>query len=96
MEESRMCFQDAPVRKPLAAVSGITVKGNLVYFDKEGSCIVPASAPEIEQIRALTRKVKNRIKLHEKRGVFVMPLWLKTTSDGDDGEQKTSFPRQGM
>ena len=48
-----MTFQDARVRKPLAAVSGITAKDNLVMFDKQGSFIVPANCEESKEIRRL-------------------------------------------
>ena len=37
----KVTFQDAAVRKPLAAVSGITDKGNAVLFDHRGSLTAP-------------------------------------------------------
>ncbi len=85
-----MTFQDAPVRKPLAAVSGITSKGNLVLFDKGGSFVASGDAPEAQEIRALIRKIKNRILLEEKKGVYLMPVWVYEGA-GD----KQGFPRQG-
>jgi hypothetical protein len=77
----KMTFQDAEVRKPLAAVSGITGKGNVVLFDKRGSFIAPAESPEVEQIRGLIRQVKNRIELEEKRGIYIMPVWVQTKGE---------------
>ena len=88
----RMTFQDAPVRKPLGAVSGITRKGNLVMFDCKGSFTVPSNAPEVEEIRRLVARAKDRITLEEKKGVYVMPIWVQTDPKAD----ATVFGRQGM
>jgi hypothetical protein len=74
----RMTFQDAPVRKPLAAVSGITDKGNVVLFDRKGSFIAPEDAPEVQTIRELIKQVKNRIELERRKGVYIMPIWVQT------------------
>ena len=63
----KMTFQDAAVRKPLAAFSGITDKGNVVLFDKKGSLIAPEDAPEVKTIRELIRQVKNRMELDPKK-----------------------------
>ena len=71
-----MMFQDAKVRKPLAAVSGITSNGNVVLFDKKGSFIAPSDCPEVEDIRKLIKSIKNKIELEEKRGVYIMPVWV--------------------
>ena len=88
----QMTIQDAKVRKPLAAVSGITDKGNGVFFDSKISAIIPANAPELDAIRTLVLKAKNRIDLEQKRGVFLMPVWIKTDEDIDI----QPFPRPGM
>ena len=90
-----MTFQDAAVRKPLAAVSGITEKGNIVLFDKKGSFIAPANCPETNTIRELIRQVKNRIELEEKRGVYVMPLRVHTGPDKPNQMDNALFTRQG-
>ena len=81
-----MTFQDANVRKPLAAVSGITARNNVVFFDKKGSFIVPADSAEVEDIRRLVMRAKNRIELEEKKGVYVMPIWV---------DESAGFTRQG-
>jgi hypothetical protein len=73
----KMTFQDAAIRKPLAAVSGITEKGNVVLFDKRGSFIAPEDAPEVKTIRELIRQVKNRIELEERKGIYIMPIWVQ-------------------
>jgi hypothetical protein len=75
----KMTFQDAAIRKPLAAVSGITEKGNVVLFDKRGSFIAPEDAPEVKTIRELIRQVKNRIELEEKNGIYIMPIWVQNS-----------------
>ena len=87
-----MTIQDAKVRKPLAAVSGIVGKDNGVFFDKHQSAIIPANAPELKLIRELVQKAKNRIDLEEKRGVFVMPVWIRTE---DEDVELQPFLRQG-
>ena len=84
---SNMTFQDAKVRKPLAAVSDVTAKDNIVLFDKMGSFIAPASCPEVVEIRKLINKIKNRIELEEKRGVYIMPVWIE--------DRQSGFTRQG-
>ena len=85
-----MVVQDAPVRKPLAAVSGITHKNNLVLFDQEGSFIAPGDAPEVKQIRKLIKQVKDKIVLYEDKGVYLMPFWVR---DGN-GEEKAIFVKE--
>ena len=77
-----MTFQDAKVRKPLAAVSGITDKNNIVLFDKNGSFIAPANCPEVTEIRRLINQVKSKIELHESRGVYLMPVWIEEKASG--------------
>jgi hypothetical protein len=85
----KMTFQDAAIRKPLAAVSGITDKGNVVLFDKKGSFIAPEDAPEVKTIRELIRQVKNRIQLEERKGIYIMPIWVQ------DPEAAGVFSRPG-
>jgi hypothetical protein len=92
MEIKGMTMQDAKVRKPLAAVSGLTAKGNGVWFDDEIPSIIPSTAPEMKAIRALVQQAKNRISLEQKRGVFVMPVWIQTEEEAN----ATPFPRPGM
>ena len=82
-----MTFQDAKVRKPLAAVSGITGKDNIVLFDKKGSFIAPSNCPEVEEIRRLIQKIKDKIALEEKNGVYIMPVWIQ--------EEVSDFIRPG-
>jgi hypothetical protein len=89
----RMTFQDAPVRKPLAAVSGITDKGNVVLFDRKGSFIAPEDAPEVQTIRELIKQVKNRIELERRKGVYIMPIWVQT--DGPRSKPTSVFIGQG-
>ena len=90
----QMTFQDAAVRKPLAAVSGITEKNNIVLFDKKGSFIAPANCAEVNAIRELIRQVKNRIELECKKMVYVMPIWVRTRKD-KAGEQLLVFSGHG-
>ena len=53
VDPTQATFQDAVVRKPLAAVSGIKDKENIVLFDKKGSFISRANCPEVQYIRRL-------------------------------------------
>ena len=91
----RMTFQDAEVRKPLAAVSGITEKDNVVLFDRKGSFIAPANCPEVKTIRELIRQVKNRIELECKKGVYVMPIWVQTAVGRMNKDKQSGFIGQG-
>ena len=92
----KMTFQDAPVRKALAAVSGVTSQGNGVWFDndREESCIMPGNCPEMAQIRKLVKQVRDRITLELKKGVYVMPMWVQTRDDEGAGKPE-GFARQG-
>ena len=58
-------------------MSGIVGKDNLVIFDKD-SYILPADCPEVVEIRRLINQAMNKIKLYEKKGVYLMPLWINT------------------
>ena len=91
----RMTFQDAAVRKLLAAVPGITDKGNVVLFEKKGSFIAPADCPEVNTIREFSRQIKYRIELECRKGVYVMPIWVQTGADKNTAEKKV-FIGQGM
>ena len=74
----KITIQDAPVRKPFPAVSGIPDNGNVVLFDRKGSFIAPDYAPEVQTITELIKQVKNRIELERKKGVYIMPIWVQT------------------
>ena len=71
-------FQGANVRKPLLAVSSLNDKGNPVWFDHDqtgGSFIIPGSAPELLQIRALIKQVEARVRMDRKGGIFQLRNW---------------------
>ena len=91
----KMTFQDAAVRKPLAAVSGITDKGNVVLFDCKGSFIAPEDAPEVQTIRELIKQVKNRIGLERRKGVYIMPIWVQTIKTLPKKPKESVFSGQG-
>ena len=75
----RLNFAEAEVRKPLLAVSAVNSKGSPVWFDGVQSFILPKGAPELIEIRTLIRKMKSKIRLHQKGGTFVMRTWRKPT-----------------
>ena len=89
LDDGRMTnstYQAARVRKPLMAVSSVNDRGNLVLFDDQESFIIPGNNKAlIAQIRALVKKVQDRVKLHRKNGVFHMKAW----------KLKPGFARQG-
>ena len=68
-------FQAADVRKPLLAVSSCNKKGNPVWFDSDESFIITGSSPEVKQIRALIQQIKNKVRLHQKNGTYIMKSW---------------------
>ena len=88
----KMTFQDANVRKPLMAVSGCTSRGNLVLFDGEGSFVAPGGNAEAEKIQKLIRQIKGRIGLEEERGVFLMPVWVRTGESSESQTEVSSRP----
>ena len=71
-----MKFNAARVRKPLMAVSSVNDKGHMVLFDQPGSFMIPASAPELEQIRALVQQAIGKVQLHREGGVFHLKTWV--------------------
>ena len=71
----KLTFQGAAVRKPLLAVSDINQKGNLVIFDGSASFIIPGTAAEMKELRAVIAKIKGKVKLEKKNGVFTMRAW---------------------
>ena len=75
--DRRASFDAADVRKTLLAVSGLCDKEQFVFFDNEGSFICPRNCPEVVQIRALLKKMKSKIKLYRRNGVYVLPMWVK-------------------
>ncbi len=52
-------------------------------FDKKrGSFIAPANCPEVTEIRRLINQVESKIELYEKRGVYLMPIWIEDKAPG--------------
>jgi hypothetical protein len=70
----KIVFQGAAVRKPLLAVSDVNKKGNLVVFDGANSCIVPGGAPELTELRALLGRIRGKVLLQAKNGVYTMTV----------------------
>ena len=79
----KIVFQGAAVRKPLLAVSDVNKKGNMVVFDGPNSCTVPANARELAKLRALVGKIRGKVPLQAKNGVYTMTVQL--TSDRPGG-----------
>ena len=84
-------YQGAKVRKLLLSVTNINRKGNIVVFDGDDSALVPASAPELTEIRKLMQQAQTRIPFHPKNWVFVMKTWKVPNAP----ESKGTFRRQG-
>ena len=70
----KIVFQGAEVRKPLLAVSDVNKKGNLVMFDGSQSFIIPSGAPELAELRALVGKIRGKVPLHARNGVYTMKV----------------------
>ena len=86
------CFQVVDkLNKTLVAVSDSCDKGNMSIFDNDESVIIDRSTPEGREIRRLVAKMKNKVKLHRRNGVYLMPMWLK---DGEGGSE-APFARPG-
>ena len=84
-----MTFQEAKVRKPLLAVSGVIDKGNIVVFDGSGPFILPSSRAGVAYVRKAITGVRGRIPLHAKNGVFVLRTWEP------EDMPSTDFSRRG-
>ena len=81
---SSVLFQDAPVRRPILAVSDSTKAGNMVLFDSEESVIIPRESIEGKAIRELIKKARRKVKLECDQGVYQLPSWVVTPGNGDD------------
>ena len=68
-------FSAADVQKLLLAVSAVSKKGNPCWFDGESSFIIPGTAEELSQIRALIAAISAKIPLHLENGTFKMRSW---------------------
>ena len=55
----------------------------MVVFDGSNSCIVPANARELAELRALVSKIRGKVPLQAKNGVFTMTV--HRTSDRPGG-----------
>ena len=71
-----MRVQDAPVRRPILAVSDSTAAGNLLVFDSQGSAVLPKGAPEIEQIRCLIAQAANKLMMQQAKGIYTLDAWV--------------------
>ena len=90
-------LQDAPVRKPLLAVSDVCDKGNAVLFSNEGSFVVPLAGPAVQQAIRLIKTVKTKIKAYREKGVNRIPAWVVPTAGDQASAPKAAsgFTRQG-
>jgi len=78
----KIVFQGTAVRKPLLAVSDVNKKGNMVVFDGPNSCIVPGNAPELAELRALIGKIRGKVPLQAKNGVYTMTVQRTSARPG--------------
>ena len=86
-------FQGAKVRKPLLAVSSLNDRGNPCWFDHDstgGSYIIPKDSPELVEIRRLIGKIKMRVRMERKGGIFQLRNWIvnKAKSSGFHRQEK--------
>ena len=89
MERSgRLQVSDA-ISKPVAAVSDSCDCGNLSVFDNDGSAVIRRDSPEGREIRRLVAAATDKINVHRRNNVDVMPMWVKDPP-------AAPFPRQGM
>ena len=84
-------WQDTEVRKSLLAVSGVDDRGNAVWFNSEGSCILPAGSPELRQIREIVARAAKKIRIDRQGGTFKLRTWRVPMSH----RAAKGFPRQG-
>ena len=76
------------INKPLAAVSDSCDRGNLSVFDNDGSAVIRRDSPEVKEIRRLVAAAADKIDVHRKNNLYVMPRWMKDPAG-------TPFTRQG-
>ena len=70
-------FQDAEVRRPILAVSESEEAGNSLWFDREGSFLLPKDCPEQAKIRRLVQQAKRKLQMKKEKGVFKLDAWVE-------------------
>ena len=83
----KITFQGADVRKPLLAVSDVNRRGNVVVFDGDNSFIIPGTASELKDLRAIVARIRGKVPLQAKNGVYTMKVWRPPAA-------KSGFTRQ--
>ena len=64
----------------------------MCLFDKEESVILGRDTEEGRQIRKLIKQARQKIRLHETKGIYTMPAWLLPPGKEVKGP---GFHRQG-
>ena len=74
---ARGTTQIGKVRRPLAAVSNMTKRGNkIVLFCEDNDWAIDRRDPVANQIMELVEQAKLRTKIHEHKGTYRMRAWL--------------------
>ena len=78
---ARGTTQVGKVRRPLAAVSNMSKKGNkMVLFCEDNDWAIDRRDPIADEILALVEKVRMKTKIHEHKGTYRMRAWLMPES----------------
>ena len=80
------CFQNTePLKKPLLAVSDLNEKGNIGFFDGHRSSIIVGTPEEMESLRQLIAKIRNKVPLHFTNGTYKLKAWQPEHPFGGPG-----------
>ena len=78
---ARGTTQVGKVRRPLAAVSNMSKKGNkMVLFCEDNDWAIDRQNPIADDFLALVEKVRMKTKIHEHKGTYRMRAWLMPES----------------
>ena len=88
---ARGTTQVGKVRRPLAAVSNMSKKGNKIVLFCEDNDWADRKDPLADEILELVKKVKLKTKIHEHKSTYRMRAWLipqKAPNDAPFGRQE--------
>ena len=87
---SKGTTQIGKVKRPLAAVSNMTKRGQkMVLFCEDNDWAIDRRDPVASQILELIDKVKSKTRIHEHKGTYRMRAWLIP-----EGAKEAPFGRQ--
>ena len=75
------------VEQALGSVAEMNDAGNIVLFDGVGSYTIPGRSPEAAMIRRAAAKCSRATKIHRRKNIFFIPIWVQPEKVNDSGRK---------